>query len=509
MLLLLPLLLLLITLLSLAASNLTTRTFRSNWLLALSGAALAWVGLLFLRLRLPLALSFEGWWAGEGLAFTSGWQLDSAEWILSFTLLGLLVAGLLREVREAMSANWLSWAPGLALAAAGLLATLSADLLAFVFASALLDGIGFILQMGPEQDATERRNALLVLADRMVGTLVLLAAWALTDALPVSANMLMLLGLGLRLRIFRPAGFEQNNAQRADTALLLRLVPIAPALKLLAHAQAVPDSFAILFCLVAFVPALIAAFRWLNAKDAAQGQVYWLQSLAALALAAGILGRSGAVIGFGLLLFFGDAFFALLGLGGRFKKVLIALSAILLLPLPLTASLPSLELYAAPVSFVAYLFLPVQAMLVLGWLRHASRGRLSVQPAEPWVRSIQTVSVVLLPVMYVLFGLGLAPNVADTSNALWAAAVVPALGIIFWIASRSKRPLLPSRYKEVAQRILPSAERFASMGRLILQVINWPLRVASRLLEGPAGVLWALLMIALLLSLVAQLGTAS
>ncbi|HEY4718674.1 MAG TPA: hypothetical protein VIH14_06640, partial [Anaerolineales bacterium] len=90
----------------------------------------------------------------------------------------------------------------------------------------------------------------------------------------------------------------------------------------------------------------------------------------------------------------------------------------------------------------------------------------------------------------------------------WPALVVLAGSAIFFFLARLRRPTLASRI-QLALDWLFSLRWLKLVGNLLSRMLSWGLSFFNGLLEGPAGVLWALLFVAILLSLAAQYGMGS
>ncbi len=501
MLLLLPLLVLIAGLFTLIFSNLR-RQMRSSWLVAVGTAGVALLTLIFLRFRLPVSLSFESWWVGESVEFSAPLLLDPASWILAFSVTALLFSSLLSEVSQAMTANWALWARGLALTAAVLFAVFSGDLLAFAFTLTLLDLVLFVLVVSDSGDWQQGREAAVRLIANLVGNMLLIGAWALPDFEGDAIAGLTLIAAGLRLGlVLRP----QLNVSKSAMSDLFRLAPLASALALLTRTQPMSPPALVAAQLFLLLPATYAAWKLLNAKDDAGG--YWTSGFGTLAVAAAAQGSVLSVMVFGLILLFGEALLHAVQtfVGKQFGFVGAIVGTLLLSGLPFTASFPASDFYTNPGSFVAYAFLPIHGLLLLGWARRAAVSKVHERPAESWTRTVQLIGTVSLPIVFVIFGVGAAPSFPsdDFAFAWWWGAILVALVAIFGFFAL--RIHVPGPVVAALESVL-SLSWLNSVGRRGFAGLTAALAFVSGILEGPAGILWALLLIALLLSVVAQVG---
>jgi hypothetical protein len=499
MLLLLPLLVLLAGLFILIFSNLR-RPLRSSWLVAVGTAGIALLTLIGLRFRLPISLSLGGWWVGEGLEFSAPLLLDPASWLLAFTVTALLLATLLNHVSRAMTARWALWAKGLAITVAVMFAILSGDLLAFAFGLTLLDLVLFVLILTESGSWQRGREAVVRLTANLVGNMLLLGAWALPDFESDAITAFMLIAAALRLGLVLA---EERNPPKTEMFDLFRLAPLAAALALLSRAQAMSIPILIATHLFLLLPATYAAWKQLAAKDDAA--VYWTLGFGTLALAAAAQGSALSVLAFGLLLLYGDALLdvAQAFIPKRFVAVGAIVGVLLLSGFPSTSSFGVIDFYSGPASFLAYAFLPIQALLLLGWARRANVPGTNQPAPETWMRTVQVIATVSLPVAFLLFGFGAAPSFPPDGFVWWWGLIVVGLaGLFGFLAPRLK----------VRAPVVAAAESALSLGWLSgvgrrgFALMSVSLTFVSNILEGPAGVLWALLLIALLLSVVAQAG---
>ncbi|MCW5874006.1 MAG: hypothetical protein KIS88_05105 [Anaerolineales bacterium] len=500
---LLPSLLLVITLLALVAVQRWRPAFKSYWFVATVGALLAALVTLSLRFSLPLAAHFPGWHLGDGLEFPLNFSLDAFSWPLAAALLVLLLSNLLRSVRRASAVSWPIWMPSLALAAAALLAVAAGDLLAVALTLFLLDVLLFALHsaVAPE----EERGALLEQLALTVSSVVLaLAAWATPPSYASLAAALLVLAGAVRLAV--AAGPRRGTRQSMPAfASMLYMAPLAATLVLLQHVQ--PLSGIVLHLGLALV--LGVALRWAIAALATDAPAHLMQlGLAALALASAMAGVPSAVLGFGLLLLFSSSLAQLVGHYPVARRPLVAAGAILFSGLWFTAVQGTSALYVAPSSPLVYAVLPVHAVLLLALLQRAASPTEPPAPDEPWTLAVESIGAVLpLAILFVL-GLVMPLPYGGNSAPWWPALAVLLLLAAVWAGrsalQRTGRRLLPPHLR-LPRLQVPAPRRVAAALSAALAAV---LRLLNSLLEGEAGLLWALLLIALLISVFSQGGLA-
>ncbi len=503
MLLFLPQLVLGATLLILIASNLFQRSFRSSWLLATTGAALALISLVFLRLRLPLTLSSSAWWAGEGMVSSINFQLDGISWQFALIACALAFAFFLLQVHTAITEPWLNWAAGLAIAISSLLAIVSGDLLTVAFFWILVDATTalFIFRFIP--NAGQRRAAFEFLPANMAASFLLMAASVLTGSGSQQTVLLVLVAAAFRLEIFSPTkpGSEKPDVN-SPHAGILRLLPKASVLVLLARTDALSRSVLFVVLALLFFSTLVNTMRWLHAPDRVE---YFERGFASLALFAAAIGQPGvAVLGFGLVVMIGSSILNLMLNSGRYKWLVLVPVLLIFSGLPFS-HVTAIDQSPNP-SWSAVLVLPLYALLIAGWLR-LNPGTSSLEtPREPWMRTMRWLGLFIIPSVFLISILIFSPSPAqETEFVWWPALVVLVLSVlIFLIPKQSlKRYQLGTRWKKWIEEV-ESMVWMQKFGSWVLKALDSILRIVNRVLEGQAGILWALLLITLLLSVASQ-----
>lgn len=505
MLLLAPIGLLVLTLLALAASNLQ-RDFRSSWVVALIGASLAWLSLLILRLQLPLTLNFTAWQVGTGLEYAANFALDDVSWPLAFLVSSLCVAAILGQARHAVGAAWHSWAPSLIVTAAAMLAIVSADLLTLFFSWTLLDLITCVFSLAYIQQAAERRARLTAFVLNLLASFLLLAAWTLSFYGDELASVLVVVAVAFRFGLWASRlRLVEADRLRDDLATMLSLIPMAAGTSALARSVGLPDPARSVLLLSILIVSLYLAFRSLL-DPKTNWQILWELGMAGMAIAAAIGGQSVAAVAFSLMILVGNAAKTLIQNLPKLRVPAAIGGAALFLGLPFSASQWSLVMYGDWSSPVVFAFLLVQGALLAAWLRRAMLPRTSSAPPEPWMRSVEWLGLAIVPLIYVLLGLGLLPIFDGSMQPpLWPVAVLAAASAALFFLSPRLVPAVPARLRH-AVSLFASLQWLEIAAQLASQGLSRTFAFANLLLEGQAGVLWAMLLMALLISLAAQFG---
>jgi len=188
----------------------------------------------------------------------------------------------------------------------------------------------------------------------------------------------------------------------------------------------------------------------------------------------------------------------------RYRLPAAIVVSLLFCGLPFTASAWLAALAGAQPVGLSLAALLVLAVLVAGWLRQALQPAKQDLPPEPWMRSVHWIGLAIPPAVWLLFGFGLLPYFGQPLAFSWwpPALVIGGAALLFLAADR-----LPGLQNTPFSRLIERAASInwrPSTGRVFSQAVSSPLALLASLLEGRAGILWAMLFMALLLSVVGQ-----
>jgi hypothetical protein len=121
------------------------------------------------------------------------------------------------------------------------------------------------------------------------------------------------------------------------------------------------------------------------------------------------------------------------------------------------------------------------------------------------MRSLEWIGLAIVPAVYIILGLGALPYFGneDLASSWWPPVAVLALAAAIFVAFRTRRLDLQPRAASLLNAIF-SLDWLQVLVARVLRVIEWLFYFGSRLLEGNAGVLWAIMLVVLMLSLIAQ-----
>ena len=484
--------------------------FSSHWLLAVGGAFSAWVALLMQQSRLPLSVVLATWRPTE--LFTGSPQLlvDDISWFLAVALATLGLSVILVDVRRSANADSSEWAFALALVALGILAVYSGNWLTLGFALILIDASVLIMLWLRTPDDMSRRRLLAGFSANLIAVAILISGWITVDGFATSTsltNLLFIFAIGIRLGIaIAGIGQESINSLNRNLGTLVQFVPAAATLTIIVRItlNSPPNLTSRYLIVISMLAAVYGAVRWARAKDSLQGRPFWIFALVFLALAAALQEHPGAALALGSILLYGGAFLSLTYQESRRTLPPAILLFFAVSTLPFSPTFVIAEAVAASSQSIQFGLLFSYALILFGIIRHVLAFERKHIGFERWVELIYYLGVALLPLTFI--GVNVWVNTQanlELGLLLWRPAVLSlgSAAIISLLVWRGVR--IPS--------ILISATEIVFSFRWLLRLIERGTRGLERLtkllnalLEGEGGMLWALLLVALLVSFLVQ-----
>lgn len=513
MLILLPILILLAAALGLALLGWFRPKFAYPWLVAAGGSGLAWLAVWGLRARLPTAIALPLWRGVPLMEVSPGLLADGVSWPLALALATMCLAVVLTDVGRAGETNWMIWSADLAITALGLLTVMAGNPLTLIVFWVLVDVLELAILLRQVADNETRRRALVFFSTSVLGLMAVV--WAMVaaagtgqplrfDAIAPGTEVILLIAAGLRMGVLPlQVNFLPDVRQQRGQGTLIRLVPPATSLVLIVRTaqSGFLQEWKGLLLGFAAVAALYGSVGWFRAKDELEGRVFWIVGLAGLSFAAALQSQPAAAMAWGLaMLYTGPALF-LASVRERWMALIGVLALFTLSGLPFSPTFLGLGLYSRFDLFSIFLIL-AQVFLLAGYLRHMLKETGPLAGVERWVRVIYPLGLALLPVTHLLAGGWLGPELgAAAQPPIWP--ILAAVGLALAV-------LLARRFANLPPRVIAGVEAISSL-QWFYAVLGWvynamgrALRLVTLLLEGEGGVLWALVLVSLLISLLTQ-----
>ncbi len=486
-------------------------------MIAVGGATLALVAVFLWQLFIPSSFTIPAWQTNSIESLSPTWLADRTSWPYTLALAALAAAVIWTSVVRAEN-DGLSWAGTLVLAALGIFAVTAQNPLTLVLVWSAIDLVELVITLRSTTGEQQNQAVIISFAARVAGTamvlwasLVAVARGGSLDFRFITAPMgvYLLIACGLRLGVL-PLNlpYEQENILRRGFGTTLRLVSVAASLSLLSRIppESIASTLLPYLLLLAGILALYTSWMWLRASDEIVGRPFWVLGMASLSVAASLRGNPTGSIGWGV---------SLVLCGGLLFLFSARQRSILWLPFIGLWGLTALPFSPSASSWLSgnqnswlfiLIFLPAQALLIAGFIRHALHpGETSLESQAKWVKVLYPTGLFILAGTSILLGLWGWVG-AKTIGVWWAsiAALSMAAGLSVYALTVLPRLALTGVSTQWSRRL-----RLDWLFKLLSKLyrsIKWVTDLITSSLEGEGGVLWSLLLLALILSVVSTIG---
>ena len=505
---------------ALTISQAVKPNFARSWIIAIAGAALAWLGTFFLRLYLPMEVELIRWLPESLYHTVIAFRIDYINWHYMVAILALCIAVILTDSSRASSnTSPTNWAAALALTGLNLVSVMARGPLTMAIAWAVTDLVEMIYVLNFLRSPGANGKVTTVYGVRLISTFVLVAAtavgWQVTAGLdftqiPPTASLLFLVAAGLRLGVLPLNLMIQDIPElRRGTDLLLRLAPVVSALVLIAHLPSeilvLNQSLVSVISVLTVLAALYASAMWLTRANANEGRPYWIVALSAFALRSALNGEPAQSRVWGLaLLLTGGVLFLFDPPIRRVRFIpLLGLIGLLGVPYTLAASGWSAVL-GNGVNLPGIVMIICHAMLVGGYLRYILEANSTVTGLEKYARITYPLGLILIIQTMLVLNLVGWPDVL-TIGVWWGS--VASIGLVLVggvITNRIGLQLTSEGFKAKipfyrlghqvlnALRVVFSLDWVYAIARWLFARLGDVAGFFRQVLEGEAGVLWSI-----------------
>lgn len=529
MLLLLPVGLLLIASLTIFILDKLQPRLGTSWLVAAVASSIAWVVVLFLRLRLPTSLPILSWgFPGDYLIGRLSLLLDYDSWPYILALTTITLAVILSDAaRTRYDSNPQAWSAGLVITGLGLLAIQSGTSLTLMLIWIISDLLELVYLLRLKSSTQHNLRIIISYGVRTAAILSLMLGTSIgrqvsgdfdLTGIPQQAAFLFMLAAGLRLGVF-PLNlpFLKEPELRRGVGNIIRLAPVAASLTLLARLPANLISPALepwlpLFNGLLALAALYAAVRWISATDEIEGRPFWIVAWAAPATASVLNGAPQASLAWGIALLLPGSLLFLYYPRIQRMNFLQYFGLLGLMGLPFTPLASGwFGLVANGVNFWSFLFVIAHALMIFGFLIRIFEPGGQPGILESWARLVYPLGLIVI--IQALVALGLVGWPGSFTPGIWWLALISTLLVIGAVILVQRFGINPpylhfpsnSKFVKVMERVLPLLEkvfRLEWVYRLGWQIhasLSKVFRTISAILEGEGGLLWTLLLLVLLI----------
>ncbi|MHC1739994.1 MAG: hypothetical protein AB9897_02665 [Anaerolineaceae bacterium] len=531
MLIFLPALLIVLSIIGLLVLRRTHLPIGTLWLLLAVFALLNWGALLFLRMHLPESLEIPNWFPLSISVDPLILGIGKDNWYLIFALASVLVGIIFTSSIHLQKTDVFSnWIEILTLTAVGMIALLAQSPLAFLIMWALIDIVELIVFTIINQEQKISVQTYTIFIGRALGLGLVIAAMVLAyqtgsilELTTANGNILTLLiaGVSLRLGVLPlHLPYTQEFSRRRSLGTILRLLVPLSAFAFLSK-LAVPQfisGFNLIILILGVLSSLFGAINWFVSKDELAGRPYWLLAFSGLAICSYFHGQPGSVIVWGVLLATIGGWIFLSEL--RLKKIGFTLPIALvgIVGFPFTpAAAGFVGIIGGPLQILNIFFWISLVFLIGGLIKFLTKQTELLIPTENWMKLFYTLGlslVVLSPWVILLFK----ADGWNETRTWWVSAIIlfPIAAVMIFKLIRQKN------YENLKTKILEFLVLFSPISQMInrffhfdwlYKFLGYLFNLARRglewinlILEGESGILWALVFLALLVSLLVNNG---
>jgi hypothetical protein len=366
---------------------------------------------------------------------------------------------------------------------------------------------------------SDNERTVMNFSTRIAGILVIIAAGMSANAsgspLGFSASnpeigIYLLIAAGIRLGALPPNSPLHHRSIRSGMGAMLRLAPAAASLALLprVNVAVTPSTLASLILVFSGLAVAYGGMSWFIAESAQVGAPFWIMGTAGLALIAAVLNLPETSLALGLSMLLAGGVIILYHAHHRLLTPQILICGAALLMLPYTPLWSGVRIYNTLPFVVSVLLLIFQSLLIAGYIRHSLNPEPALGEVERWIWLIYPSGLTLLLLTFLAFGwfqLNTAPLMPEGAPSLlesWP-AMVSGIIVTTLLLLRRRGRLVPNHLAIAIQRFF-SIEWFYRLIQRAYNMFRRAFNWLNRLLEGQAGILWALLLLTIILSLITQ-----
>jgi hypothetical protein len=260
-----------------------------------------------------------------------------------------------------------------------------------------------------------------------------------------------------------------------------------------------------------------SAVMWLAAANEVEGRPYWVVAVASLALTCSIRGTTQGSLVWGTAMLLSGGLLFLYSARGARMTILWILGLVGLSGLPFTPAASGWSgLLSGPYPGFNFLLVAAYFFLMLGYIRHALTPGDELSKMEPWVQGIYPTGLATTVLAMGLVEVSSWRSMLTVGNP-WAGGILPAVagliglfGFRFppdWLRNFYSTPIL-AWLQPALKRILNTLSEIFRLnwlyrlGASLFRIVGSLIRGITRVFEGDGGVLWALLLLVLLVTLV-------
>ncbi len=424
--------------------------------------------------------------------------------------------------------TWPSWASILVVCSLGLVAVTAGNLLTLLLAWTAFDLAELFILLSQEKSSKTRERVILFFSGRVAGMVMVLLAglflWAQGADLSFSSitpttSVYLVLAVGLRLGILplRPA-MRQRFPIHPSQEIFLRSTTAASSFILLVRISSIGISGLIAPYLIGFtaLAGIFSSLKWLAAKNELDGRSYWFFTVSALVILSALLTLPVACIAWSITGLLSGGLIFSMSIRHRNLIPLAVLGILFLSAVPFSPTWQGETIYQyatsstmgyLPFLAVALVISIIHSILLAGFIRHILREIIPMQNSnqthvEKWVWFIYPVCLVIMILAHFSIGWLIYPETTAVHILSWIIGplVLIIAALVYFIYFYYMLPIHPAT-KVSQPGIIDSFFSLAWLYGILWRLFRMTARglaLISNVLEGDGGIVWALVLFALL-----------
>jgi hypothetical protein len=497
------------------------------WLIAMIFSLLNW-GLVFaLYWFMPFNISINNWFPVSNI-FQTGFSftLNQYSWIYLFSLSAVFLAVIFSEstrIRDDYTAQ--NWVASFLIAAIGVLISVSDSILTIILVWTVIDLVEFGVIQGTVNTQQQSLETVLSFVVRLGGTVLLIFAALYSNYIngffdfgstSFNIGFILLISVGLRLGVLPfNLPYTKEIPLRRGLGNIIRMTSVVSSIVVINRFVLISNADNNYGVIQIFVSLAIAAASvlWVVSTNELEGRPFWIVVLSGFVIQSLINGFPTAAIAWSLVLLLTGSVLFLFSDRSKWLLILPTISITFMIGLPFTPNTMGLSGLIGNNLFLTLINLLAIFLLIFGYLRFAFKPAIKLESNERWVWLVYPLGLVFLLVTHVIIFL-----ITDLNwivlGPIWISVPIFILsGVVVFFNQRVKTENQYSAWARVfSEKLSTTVSTFLRFDWLynifwgIFQFLQSVLNNISGILEGHGGIIWVLVLVALLITLVSPKG---
>jgi len=532
MILIIPIVLLVLTAGLILLIRLTRPGFPALWLLAVTGTLIAWLSMIFLRLRLPSSLTLFNWASVDLFSSSPALLLDYSSWPYAFAITSVVFCIVLVSPGHLKSrSEVINLSGSMALGGLSLLAVFASNPTTLLLGWAAMDLVELFIFMRISRENIHIEHALQIFSTRVAGLIIAFWSFVLgsreagfntsfTDISP-QVGLFLLISIGLRVGVFPiHLPYISESSIRRGQGTILRMAPAASSLVVLSRlpSTTISSGAEVWLSILAVIALVYSAIRWLVERDELHSRPFFLISMSSFAIITVLMRSPFQSSTWGISLIYLGGMIFLLDSFTPFMKIITLVGVLGLIGLPFTPNASGvMALFGG--GNIPWLIVGGLSMILIlfGYISKVLEKPMIAPNQEQIIYLVYPLAMIVLVLGYYFTGLFGWPG-SRLVGAWWFTIPVGLIMVGLWIWNKrsgridairewyqSTAPESADQTQSLVKRII-NLEWIFSGFRFTFRILGRIASFLDNLLEGQGGFLWAALVFVLFLAIL-QIGS--